>query len=290
MPIKLPYRIVRDYVLLTLGTLCLALAIDLFMVPNNVVVGGLTGIAMILNTLFGTPIGLMSLLLNIPLLILGIRYLGGWSFGARTVYATVLLSVAIDVLARPLAPYVQDMRDPLLYTFYGGMLSGLGVGLVFRARGTTGGIDILARFLNRWRGIRMGQALLAIEISIFALSGWIYGARPVLYALLVSFITGRVVDVVLEGVSYARSALIMSRKPDEVRLALLHQLGRGVTVLPGLGGYTDARQPVLLCVVAQSEISSLKELISQIDPAAFVVITEAAEVLGEGFRAVEEQS
>lgn len=281
---SISYPLIRDYVQLTLGSLCVAVALDAFLIPNDILVGGVTGIAQILNSQFGLPVGAISLVLNIPLFILGIRYLGGWAFGARTIYATVVLSLAIDLLAAPLKPYV--VTDPLLYTFYGGLLGGLGLGLVFRARGTTGGADILARFLSRWRGVKLGQAVLALEVAVFAAGGWLYGPKAVLYAVLVAFITGRVVDVVLEGLSLARSALIMSKQPDAVREALLHQLGRGVTVLPGLGGFTAAQQPVLLCVVAQSEISTLKALVSQIDPTAFVVITEAVEVLGEGFRAV----
>lgn len=133
----------------------------------------------------------------------------------------------------------------------------------------------------------MGQSMLALSTLIFALAGWIYGATPVLYALLVAYISSRVVDVVLEGYSYARTALIISNQPDEIRAALLHNLGRGVTTLEGRGGFTAEDRPVLMCVVSQSEISLLKSIVSGIDTGAFVVITEAAEVLGEGFKAVQ---
>ena len=184
--------------------------------------GGLTGVAGLLHTLFGTPVGLVSLAMNIPL-ILGWRYLGGLTFGARTLYATVVLSVAIDLLVAVAERFVVD--EPLLYVFYGGFLDGIGLGLVFRALGSTGGIDIIARFLQQWRGLRMGQSMLLLSALIFAGAGSIYGATPVLYALLVAYISSRVVDVVLEGFSYARSALIISNQPDEIRAALLHDLG-----------------------------------------------------------------
>jgi uncharacterized membrane-anchored protein YitT (DUF2179 family) len=284
MPLRRALGLALAYLQLTAGAICIALSLDLFLIPNDVVSGGLTGVAQILHTLFGTPVGVVSLLMNIPLFVLGWRYLGGLTFGARTLYATIALSVAIDLLA-PLAQRFS-VDEPLLYVFYGGFLDGIGLGLVFRALGTTGGIDIIARFLQQWRGLRMGQSILILSALIFALAGWIYGATQVLYALLVAYISGRVVDVVLEGFSYARSALIISNKPDDIRAALLHDLGRGVTTIEGRGGYTSEDRPVLLCVLAQSEISLLKSIVSDVDPGAFVVITEAAEVLGEGFKAV----
>ena len=284
MPLRRVLGLALAYLQLTAGSVCIALSLDLFLIPNDVVSGGLTGVAQILHTLFGTPVGVVSLLMNIPLFVLGWRYLGGLTFGARTLYATVALSVAIDLLA-PLAQRFS-VDEPLLYVFYGGFLDGIGLGLVFRALGTTGGIDIIARFLQQCRGLRMGQSILILSTLIFAMAGWIYGATQVLYALLVAYISGRVVDVVLEGFSYARSALIISNKPDDIRAALLHDLGRGVTTIEGRGGYTSEDRPVLLCVLAQSEISLLKSIVSDVDPGAFVVITEAAEVLGEGFKAV----
>lgn len=284
MRLRYALGLLFSYVQLTVGAACIALSLDLFLIPNNVVSGGLTGVAQLLHTLLGTPVGVVTLLMNIPLFVLGWRYLGGLTFGARTIYATVVLSAAIDLFT-PLAGRFA-VREPLLYVFYGGLLDGIGLGLVFRALGSTGGVDIIARFLQRSLGLRMGQSLLGLSAAIFALAGWIYGATPVLYALLVAYISSRVVDVVLEGFSYARSAMIISNQPAEIRAALLHELGRGVTTLEGRGGYTTADRPVLMCVVAQSEISLLKSIISGIDPTAFVVISEAAEVLGEGFKAV----
>ena len=278
---KLP-GIVRDYVLMTIGAIFIALALNIFLVPNNVVFGGLTGIATILFSLFGWPIGVTSLLLNIPLFIVGLRRLGGLVFGLRTVFATVVLSLAIDLSAGSVARFTQS--DPLIYTCYGGLLSGLGVGLVLRANGTTGGVDIVARLLEQWRGVRLGQSMLGISAVIFVAAGFLYGPTSVIYALLLAYIESRTVDVVLEGFSYARSAIIVSQYPTEIQAALLHDLGRGVTVLEGRGGYTGQTSSVLMCIVTQSEISFVKKLIAQIDPNAFVIISEVAEVLGEGFR------
>jgi uncharacterized membrane-anchored protein YitT (DUF2179 family) len=278
---KRAWPILRDYVMLTVGAILAALAVDLFMVPNDVVTGGLTGLAMLLRSFFGTPVGVVTLLANIPLFILGFRSLGGLVFGARTLYATVVMSLAIDLLA----PYVRPVTsDPLLYTLYGGLLDGLGVGLVFRARGTTGGIDIIARWVERRYGFQPGRSMLAMNLLVFALAFGAYGPEKVLYALLVAFVGGLALDFTLGAGTGARQALIVTTRPDEITRALLRDLSRGVTVLEGYGGYTGASRAVLLCVVGRAEISFLKNIVGTADPQAFVVIGEASEVLGEGFR------
>ncbi len=279
--------IVRDYVLMTVGAILVAVSVDLFLVPNDVVAGGITGFAQILNDLFGTPIGVVSLLMNIPLLALGVRYLG-FVFGIRTIYATVALSLAIDLLAPYVEPYTSVARDPLLYTLYGGVLDGVGIGLVFRAQGTTGGIDIIARFLQRWRGIAVGRSLLVMNGLVFVAAAYLFSLDKLLYALLVAFVSGRVIDVVLEGASYARQALIITQQPERMRRAIIEQLDRSVTLLEAEGGYTATTRTVLLSVVSQSEVSILKAIIHDCDPDAFVIVGNVNEVLGEGFRPVHE--
>ncbi|WP_345722917.1 YitT family protein [Herpetosiphon gulosus] len=274
--------ILRDYLVMTIGTLCIALALNIFLDPNNVIFGGVTGIAAMLKTLLGLPIGVTSLVLNIPLFIIGLKRLGGFVFGLRTIFATVMLSVFIDLTANRVGQFVQ--REPLLYIAYGALLSGIGTGLVLRVGGTTGGVDIVARLLQQWRGIRPGQSMLISSVVVFGAAGWIYGATPVLYALLLAFIETRVIDIVLEGFSDGRSALIVSDKPEAIRDAVLHDLDRGVTMLEGRGGYSGRERAVLMCVISQAEIAILKKMIYNIDPRAFVVMTEAVEVLGEGFR------
>jgi uncharacterized membrane-anchored protein YitT (DUF2179 family) len=275
------WPIIRDYTLMTAGALLAAIEVDLFLVPNDVVSGGITGVAMLLHTFFGTPVGVITLLANIPLLILGFRSLGGLVFGVRTLYATVVMSLAIDLLA----PYIRPITsDPLLYTIYGGLLDGLSIGLIFRARGTTGGIDIIARLIEQRYGIRPGRSMLAMNMIVFGLAFVGYGPEKVLYALLVSFVGSLALDYTLGAGTGARQALIITDRPDAITQALLHDLGRGVTVLEGYGGYTGAARAVLLCIVERAEISFLKAIVGQSDPQAFMIIGEAGEVLGEGFR------
>lgn len=278
--------VVRDYLLITIGALIIAAGTNMFLVPNHVVSTGVTGLGMLAHYLFHTPVGIVTLLLNVPLFLAGLRWAGGWSFGLRTAYAVAVMSLGIDLLAGHL-PQVTD--DALIYTLFGGLLDGVGIGLVLRGRGTTGGTDIIARLLHRWRGVAYGQALLIINGLVLVVSLPVVGLAPVLYALVVNFVSSRVVDVVLEGPSYARAVTIVSTRPDVLRPALLAQLDRGVTVLEGEGGYTGAPYEVLLCVVARSELNQLKRIIAEVDPQAFVIVAEAHEVLGQGFRPVNVQ-
>ena len=272
-----------DYALLTIGAALIALNIDLFLVPNRLVSGGVTGIATILHYAIGTPVGLVVLALNIPLLMAGVRWTGGARFALRTVYATAVMSILTDVFV-PLVATIPPITQPMLYTLYGGLLDGIGMGLVFRAQGTTGGTDIVAKIVHHFRGVPLGQTLLWINGSVLILAVAVFGLEAALYALILTFVAARVVDVVQGESSYGRAAIIISDKSPAIRSAVLLQLERGVTILEGRGGYTEAGREVLYCVVTRPEISILKRLIHDIDPKAFVVITEASEVLGEGFR------
>lgn len=272
-----------DYALIFVGSVILAANVPLFLEPNHVVSTGVTGIGMLTYYLWGWPIGLVTLLINIPLLLAGIKWGGGLRFFIRTIFAVLVLTVSIDVLSRYLSPVAAD---PLLYTLFGGLLDGVGIGLVLRGRGTTGGTDIVVQLLARYRSIPFGQVLMAVNGVILLGAAAVVGITPVLYALVVNFVSGRVVDFVQEGVGYARSAVIISEQHTAVRRAILEKLGRGVTQLEARGGYTETARPALYVVVYRTQVTMLKNIIAEIDPNAFVVVSEAHEVLGEGFRDV----
>ncbi len=272
-----------DYALIFVGSVILAANVPLFLEPNHVVSTGVTGIGMLTYYLWGWPIGLVTLLINVPLLLAGIKWGGGLRFFIRTIFAVLVLTVSIDVLSRYLSPVAAD---PLLYTLFGGLLDGVGIGLVLRGRGTTGGTDIVVQLLARYRSIPFGQVLMAVNGVILLGAAAVVGITPVLYALVVNFVSGRVVDFVQEGVGYARSAVIISEQHTAVRRAILEKLGRGVTQLEARGGYTETARPALYVVVYRTQVTMLKNIIAEIDPNAFVVVSEAHEVLGEGFRDV----
>lgn len=271
---------VVDYVQIVTGSALVAIGTNMFFVPHRIVSGGVTGIAIIAHYALGTPVGAGVLVLNLPLLFLGWRYAGGLKFFVRTALSVVILSVMIDVTA----PYVQTPTDDrLLIICYGGLLDGLGVGLVFRGRGTTGGTDVLARLAQRWLGVPVGQALLGMNVLIFGAAAFQFGMEAVMIALALAFVSARVVDLVQEGFSSARAALIISSRPDEVRTAVLDRIGRGVTILKGTGGYTGRDRPVLYVVVAATEVGQLKRILAEVDRSAFVALAPAGEVLGQGF-------
>lgn len=278
-------RNIMDYVLIALGAVIVAANVPLFLEPNQVVSTGVTGLGMLAYYLWGWPIGLVTFVLNIPLLLAGIKWEGGIKFIVRTIFAVVVMTAAIDLLGGVLPPITGD---PLIYTLFGGLLDGVGIGLVLRGRGTTGGTDVVAQLLNRHRSIPFGHIYIAVNAVILLGAAAVVGIVPVLYALIVNFVSGRVVDVVQEGIGYARAALIVTDQDQAIRQAIFEKLDRGVTLLEARGGYTEKPQAALYAVVSRAQVTRLKRLIAEVDPAAFVVISEAHEVLGEGFRAVAE--
>ena len=276
-------RELYEYVMIIVGALILAANVPLFLEPNRVVSTGVTGLGMLAYFLWGWPIGLVTFIINIPILLAGIRWGGGWRLLIRTAVAVVTMTAGIDLFQRVLPPI---RVDPLLYTLFGGLLDGVGIGLVLRGRGTTGGTDIIAQLLSRYRGFSFGSVFVVVNGVILLGAAVVVGIVPVLYALVINFVSGRVVDFVQEGVGYARAALIITDAHEEVRHAVLRQLGRGVTVLEARGGYTGTVRPALYVVVHRTQVTQLKQIIAGLDPRAFVVLSEAHEVLGEGFRPV----
>jgi uncharacterized membrane-anchored protein YitT (DUF2179 family) len=272
---------VADYLTIAVGSIMVALAADYFLIPNQVVSGGITGIGTLLHYTVGTPVGLLTLLINIPLLIADLLWGGGWVSTVRTLFSVTVMSLAIDLLQ----PYVTPItHDPLLYTLFGGLVDGLGIGLVFRAGGTTGGTDILARLAHRFLGLKLGHTLLATNLLILGAAGLVFGLEPVLYAILLAYVSSQVIDLVQEGFANTRTALIVSQEHGQIRQAILEEMSRGVTLLHAEGGYSGAQRPVLLCAVRQAEISRLKRLVQRHDQNAFMIVMPASEVVGEGFK------
>ncbi|TEB04317.1 hypothetical protein Psch_04043 [Pelotomaculum schinkii] len=265
----------------SLGVLLVALGLDMFLIPNKIAAGGVSGIATILHYLVGAPVGAAILALNIPLFAMGIYRLG-LRFGFRSLYGTITLSLAVDLLAPALPVPTNDI---LLASLFGGVLTGLGMGLVFRHRGTTGGTDLAAAVLRTYTGVNIGQLLFLVDGAVVLAAGVAFrSAELAMYALITIFITAWLIDVVQEGISYAKAFLIISERPDEIAEAILAGLDRGATAWPAQGVYTGARREVLLSVVDRAEVTRLKEIVHGVDPRAFVILADVHEVLGEGFK------
>ncbi|MFM7678229.1 MAG: YitT family protein [Roseiflexaceae bacterium] len=277
------WPILWDLVLMSAGAAISAIGTRIFLIPNQVVIGGVTGIGIITNSFFQWPIGVVVALINVPLLLISMRYLGGWRFALRTLYTITVMSVLLEYSANYLGAVTQD---PLLYSLYGGLLAGVGGGLIFRARSTGGGFDIVARLLELRFGIAPGRSALLMNGIIYAVAFVIYGPEKILYALLVSFVASRAVDMVLSLGSGMNQVFIITDQPQAVSDAVLKTLNRGVTVVAAKGGYTGAERAMLLCVMTRSEVPSLTALVASTDAKAFVVVGEAVEVFGKGFRAL----
>lgn len=273
----------RDYVGIAVGCILTAIALDMFLVPNKIAAGGTSGMAIVLHHMFGWPVGLTMLALEIPLFLAGIKILGA-RFGINTIFGALVLSFATDILASYLPVLTTDT---LLNSLYGGVLSGVGMGIVFKFKGTTGGTDHVAAIANKLLRVRVGQALLVTDFCVITVAGIAFhSAEAALYAIITLFVTAQIIDLVQEGASSSRAFFIMTSQPQKVSDVIMCELGRGVTLFQAKGGFTGQDREVVLSVVSASEISRMKDIVYQIDPKAFVIVTDAHEVLGEGFTEV----
>ncbi len=273
----------KDYLFILAGALVQALAMRLFLVPGQLVSGGISGVAQLINHYSALPIGLMVFFGNLPLFLLGWRYLGGPRFVARTGVAIAAFSFLTDALVWFIPP-AGLTHDLVLNSLYGGLMLGVGLGLVYRGRGTSGGSDILGRILNHRFGISISQAYLATDSIVVLAAGFVFGWEFALYGLVMIYVSGLAAEVTTEGSSVFRTAIIVTHFPQDVAQKIMTEMERGVTFLSGRGAYTDTERDVIYCVVSRSEVSTLKSVVREMDPKAFMVIGEAHEAMGEGFR------
>ncbi len=290
---KKNFPAIRDYALILIGAWLQAISLRLFFVPANLASGGVSGIAQLINHFTSWPIGLMVLIGNIPLFLIGWRFLGGHRFALRTALAIVAYSLLTDLLLKlPMfaadgaaTRLIHDLQgDIFLNSLYAAIVSGIGYGLVYRARGTSGGSDILARILNHWRGIPITQSYLIVDTAVILSAGFVFGWKLALYAMITLYISGLVAETILEGGGTVRTAMIVTDQAEAVSKRVIEELVRGVTILEGTGGYTGASRPVLYCVITRAEVATLKAIVHEADPSAFMVIGVAHEALGEGFK------
>ena len=273
-------------ILLLIGTFLLAFGYVMFQVPFNIVAGGLSGLALIINSFTGWPIGVMYWVMNIPMFILGFIYLGRWSFLIRTLIAVTIFSFLIDWLQLVLPPLITPYpvtENLLLATIYGGIIGGIGSGLLYRAGGTVGGTSIIGRILQNKTGMPLSQTYFYADGIIILLAGIVFGWEIALYGLLMMFISGLASDYTLEGPSTTRVVTVITNSPKNVSAALLTELGRGVSFWEITGAYTGEQHYMLTCTVSRPQVSQVRNVISDVDPHAFVTISMGHIALGEGF-------
>lgn len=281
-PIELNWKTAQDYGLLLVGALVQAFSMRLFLVPGQLVSGGISGLAQIVNHFVRFPIGVMVFVGNIPLFILGWRHLGGPKFAIRTAVAVAAFSLFTDLLVLFIPNGVTD--DSVLNAIFGGVLLGAGLGLVYLGKGTSGGSDILGRILNFRFGIPISQSYLITDTIVVLAGGFAFSWSKALYGLVVIYISGIAAEAVSEGSGIFRSAIIITGCYEKVAHEIMFEMERGVTILSATGGYTGQERPTLYCVITRSEVNQLKELVKEIDPNAFMVIGTAHEAIGNGFQ------
>lgn len=270
---------VKQYVMLTLGAFFVAVAFNLFLNSFQIASGGVSGISIIAGYLFKIKPAYTQWVLNFLFVIIGFFTLGR-QFGVKTIYGTFILPLFVLLTE----DWQTITHEPLLAALYGGVGVGVGIGLVFRAGASTGGTDLIAQILHKYLGLSLGVAVLTIDGLIVLTAAFVFGPEKALYALITLYITGKTIDTVQIGLGYAKMAFIISDKREEIRHAILYEMDRGVTRLSAHGGYTDEERPVLMCVVEQNQLARLKNIVKRLDSNAFVIVSDANEVLGEGFR------
>ena len=278
----------QDAALIIIGTFSLAVGIVFFIAPYKFVPGGVYGISIVIHHLLGTPIGLVSLLMDIPLLLIGIKILGS-KFGVKTVAGIVLTAVFVDVLGSIWGNEPLVEGDALLSGIFGGALTGVGLGLVFRAKATSGGTDIVALILSKYTRFPLGQSLIYVDsvivlVGLIAFQDW----KIPLYSWLIIFITGKVIDTVVEGISVNKVVIIISEKHEEIREKIIINMDRGGTYFKAQGMYEGNDKKVIYTNISRRELPILLAYIRDIDPAAFVSVIDAHDVLGDGFKPLKE--
>lgn len=269
---------VKDYVMITIGVTAAVAGLNIFLVPNKIAAGGVSGIATIFYHIFHIPLGISIVALNIPLFAFGLRLLGK-SFAIRTTYGLLLYSVLAEIFPIP------QTDDIFLGCIYGGVLVGIGVGMVVRAGGSTGGTDMGAKILSvRFRSIGIGAFVFGLDFLVIAAAGLIFEPTAALYAIASLFITTKIIDFIAVGLSMAKAFYIISDHSEQISKAILERMQRGVTAFAAKGQYSNKDKTVLLCVLRwRTEGAKLKKLVKEIDPQAFVIVADVKEVVGEGF-------
>jgi uncharacterized membrane-anchored protein YitT (DUF2179 family) len=272
-----------------IGSILDAAGISFLLYQNGIIMGGVMGISMILNRLLTTPVGLVTIALNVPLFILAWKRIGS-SFFIGSLMGLVLSSVILDLFG--LIPPIVLTENPILAGIFGGVVSGFGQGLIYAAGGSTGGVDIVAKILRHYFPyIDYGKIVMGLSAVIFIAYAVVFEAyENSLYSVFTAFIISRMVDTVLYGLNYSKVCYIITEKSEEVSKAITQELSRGVTMLYGRGAFSGREKMMLLCAIKKQQIMDLKRVVKRIDPDAFMIISEAREVLGYGFQYLEDKA
>jgi uncharacterized membrane-anchored protein YitT (DUF2179 family) len=280
---KIPRKeMVKRVILITMGAIIMGVGLEIFLVPNNVIDGGIVGISIILSHLTGLKLGLYIFILNIPFFFIGYKQIGK-TFAFSTLYGIIILSVT-TIFLHPVPAFTQDI---LLASLFGGIVLGIGVGMVIRYGGSLDGTEILAILSSRKLPFSVGEIIMIVNLFILSSAGFVFSWDRAMYSLLAYYVAFKMIDITIKGLDESKSVWIISENYEQIGDALLHRLGRGVTYLKGEGAFSGDEKKVIFCVITRLEEAKLKDIVAEHDPSAFLAIADIAEVRGGRFKKVD---
>ncbi len=275
---KMPWNLLKQCLGIVAGAVIVAISINTFILANQIADGGITGIAIILHYIFHWQVGLTIFILNIPLFILGYKALG-----KRLLFLSVIGVGALSAALSFTSAIPVVTTDTLLAAVFGGLVTGIGMGIVFRFHGSLGGTDILAIFLNRRTPFSVGQIILGLDTIVFVGAAILFRPEMAMYAMIYMFIAAKVMDLVQVGLDYSKSVMVVTDKPEEIASEIIDKLERGVTYFHAEGAYSQNKKKVVYSIVNRVQLTQIKEIVHRHDPEAFIAIGDVSEVVGEGF-------
>lgn len=278
---------IEQYLHIALGCLLCSISVNLFLVPHHLISGGATGLAIISNFLFGFPIGVVLFLLNVPLLYAAYRLLGK-NYVINTIFGILLFSIAVD--ATRFLNAFNPLDDPILACLTGGIVGGLGSGLIFRVNGSAGGTDIVAAIIKKYYSLNVGVASFSINMAIVLIATTLFGLKLAILTLISMYVGANITDKVVEGFNRRKSITIISDNGNKIAAAIIKEVGRGVTILHGEGAFTRHNKQIVFVVVSLTQIAKIKSIVEEQDPCAFMIVQDAAEVMGRGFTLLESKN
>ena len=271
-------QFIKEYIIVALACVVMAFNINYFFVGNKLAEGGVSGLSLIIHYLSNIDVSYLYFALNIPLIILAYIFLGK-NFLLKTLFATFILSVFLKVFAS----FSEPLDDILLAAIFGGAINGIAIGIVFYAGGSTGGIDIIAKIINKYTGIPISRILLTTDFIVLSIVAVIFGKVIFMYTLISLVISSKMIDIIQVGIYSAKGITIITTKEDEIRKRIMEDTGRGITIIDAKGGYTQKEIGMLYCVVGQYQLIKVKTIVKEVDPLAFMIVADVHEVIGNGF-------
>ncbi|MCJ8011332.1 YitT family protein [Paenibacillus sp. KQZ6P-2] len=273
-----PADLLKKFIFITAGAVLMAVALEVFLVPNDIIDGGITGISIVLSKITTLPLGIFLFIINLPFLFLGYKLIGK-TFAISTLYGIVVMSVMTQIL-HDVQPFTNEK---ILAVLFGGLILGLGVGLVIRFGGSLDGTEIVAILLSKKTRIPVGQIIMIMNVFIFIIAGFVFGWDSAMYSIFAYYMASKVMDIVVEGLNESKSVTIISSEYEEISQTIRDRLGRTTTFIYARGGYSGEETQMIYCVVTRLELSKLKSLVHEIDPKAFIAIEHVSDVLGGNF-------